>query len=308
MELSASVKELGQRTRQRLEDERAKRAEIVVLDEPMNPPELKRARLSTQRSSRARGDPSQPKKAQHEQISVVDDKSCVVRLKGFTSDKSCTSEQIRRFFSGLTPERIVILPSLNIAITELGEFSADQDRILVRFSSARIANAALQRSNEYIVLEGDEKVFITVSIVPKAMGNYLLQNLGIETLAPGESLRVRRHSTESKSLPSILNLLWSEAIRDLKLRSALQWMHASMYPWNRDVRETGGLEEYLAVLKREFEQIQRDGIIWELEAADPQILDPVLRLYKLGYSKLEQKIRRTTNLILITRHEQSRQR
>jgi hypothetical protein len=93
-----------------------------------------------------------------------------------------------------------------------------------------IAGVAVQRSNEYIVLEGGKKVAITVTIVKKSIGNYLLQNLAIDGLA-GKSLTRHRETTESKCLPSVLNLLWTMAVRELNLASAQHWLRESKYPW-----------------------------------------------------------------------------
>ena len=300
MALSSSILELGQRTRQRLEDERAKRAEIVVLDEAIHLPVAKRPKPST-RVARANQASVQPPSAP----SAALEKSSVVRLEGLPKG-GFTFELIRRFFSGLTPDRIVILPSFDVAIQELGESRASEDRILVRFPSSRIALVASQRSKEYILLVGGEKVVITVSIIPKAIGNHLLQNLGIDAM-PGESLRKRRQITESNSLPSILNLLWTLAVRELKLTSAHHWMEASRYPWKQTALQNDGLQEYRAALEHEFDQIQRAGAIWRLEAGDPQVTDSVIRLYEIGCARLEREINKATNLILMTDYEKSRE-
>ena len=298
MALSSSVLELGQRTRQRLEDERAKRAEIVVLDEPIHLPAAKRSKPSTQGAH-------QPVPQQPTTPKAMLEKSSVVRLEGFPKG-SCTQELIRRFFSGLTPDRIVILLSLNVAIQELGESRVSEDRILVRFPSSQIALAASQRSKEYVILESGEKVVITVSIVPKAIGNHFLNNLAIDAI-PGESLRKRRQITESKSLPGIINLLWTLAIRELNLTSAHQWMESSQYPWKQNAFQNDGLQEYCDALEQELDQIQRAGVIWQLEAGDPQITDSVIRLYEIGCARLAREINKATNLILMTRYETLRQ-
>lgn len=300
MALSSSVLELGQRTRQRLEDERAKRAEIVVLDEPIHLPAAKRTKPSPSDQKGAHPLLQQPTTPR-----AVLEKSSVVRLGGLPKDGS-TLELIRRFFSGLTPERIAILPSLHVAIQELGESHVCEDRILVRFPSSQIAFVALQRSKEYVLLDNGEKVVITVSIVPKAIGNYLLRDLAIDAI-PGESLRKRRQITESKSLPSILNILWTLAIRELKLKSAQKWVESSQYPWKQTAFQNDGLQEYRDSLEREMDQMHRAGVVWQIEAGDPQITDSVIRLYEIGCARLAREINKATNLILMTQYEESRQ-
>jgi hypothetical protein len=122
MALSSSVLELGQRTRQRLREERSKRPEIVVLDEPLAPP-TKRTKTVPPTTAASREAP--PK------LTQLSEKSSVVRLDGLPKD--CTPEMIRRFFSGLQLDRIVILPSFDVAVREWGESRICKDRVLVRF-------------------------------------------------------------------------------------------------------------------------------------------------------------------------------
>ena len=296
MALSSSVLELGQRTRKRLEERRSKRAEIVVLEQPL--PARATTKPSAATAPRLRAAPTQPQQPIH-----VVEKSSVVRLKGLP--KNCTPEMIRRFFSGLQPDRLVILPTFDVAVQEWGESRICRDRVLVKFPSSLIAVAASQRSNEYIVLEGGKKLAITVSIVPKAIGNYLLQNLAIDGI-PGESLRKRREITESKSLQSILNLLWTLAIRELKLTSVQDWIQDSSYPWKQTAFHNNGLQEYCNALGQELNGIERAGAVWQLEAGDPQVVNAVVQLYEIGRKQLEKEIDTATNMILMTRYEQSR--
>lgn len=294
MALSSSVLELGQRTRQRLKEERSKRPEIVVLDEPLAPAPKRIKTLSPTATTSRVAPPT---------LTQLSEKSSVVRLDGLPKD--CTPEMIRRFFSGLQLDRIVILPSFEVAVREWGESRICKDRVLVRFPSSIIAGVAVQRSNEYIVLKGGKKVAVTVTIVKKIIGNYLLQNLAIDGL-PGESLNRHRETVESKSLRSVLNLLWTMTVRDLNLASARHWLQESKYPWKDTALHEKELQEYYHALAQELTRIQRDGIIWRLEAGDPQIADGVVRLYEIGRNRLEKEIDAATNLILMIRYEQSR--
>mmetsp|Transcript_13811 Transcript_13811/g.22879 ORF Transcript_13811/g.22879 Transcript_13811/m.22879 type:complete len:332 (+) Transcript_13811:251-1246(+) len=303
-ELPSSVLELGQRARQRLEAERSKRREIVVLTQPLPVPPTRQPKAAA--SSRAASSaPAQPHpitiaKAQKE-------KSSILRVEGLPAH--CTPDMIRRFFSGFNPDRIVVLPTLDLEITEWGESVAPNERVLVKFPSGPIAVAASQRSYEYI-LYGDEKFVIKLSLVTKLTGNYLLQNLSIDGIA-GESLTKTRKNTESKTQPCIIHFLWTMAIRELQL-DAEEWMEDSSYPWKQCVGDfydnLSGLEAYRESLSQELDRMERSGAILQLHAGDPKVLlfDAVVRFYDTARKRLQKEITAATNLIIMARYETQR--
>jgi hypothetical protein len=236
--------------------------------------------------------------------------SHVVRIEGLPSDIG-TPELIRRFFSGLPKiDRIVILPSLNVSIREWGENSVCSDRIFVRFASPHIAMAAAQRSQEYLLLEDQRrKVIITVTIVPHNVGEYLVQNLAMDAIQTGVTLRKQRLQTESKIVPSILDYLWTCTIRDLNLTSAYPWMQkANTYPWRKEriLQKKFNLIEYHRSLENEYTKMEQSGGVWSIESRDLQIMDPVIRLYDLGIKRLRLEIDKVYNDILRASYEKSR--
>ena len=74
----------------------------------------------------------------------------------------CTVEHIKKFFSGLHPERVLILLSNQITVPELDAASRPKDhrgedflRVFVKFDSAPTAVLASERSGETISFHAD---------------------------------------------------------------------------------------------------------------------------------------------------------
>jgi hypothetical protein len=301
-DLSTSVRELGQRARQRLEEERSKRPEIVVLKQPAPLPPTRQPKSAPKLVSAVAAQPKGPAPD-----SAPKEKSSVLRVDGLP--EQCTPEMIRRFFSGFEPDRIVILPTLDLEFIEWGETEVPTERVLVKFPSAPIAVAASQRSYEHI-FQDDEKFAIKLSLVPKHTGIYLLQNLAIDGVS-GEHLSATRERIESNTQSRILHLLWTLAIRELNI-DAQEWLDNTSYPWKRSLSDfydnLVDIEDYRGRLTKELNHIERAGGMLQVQAGDPQLLlsDATVRFFHTACNQLCKQIETASNLILMARYESQR--
>lgn len=299
-DLSSSVRKLGQRARQRLEEQRSNRREIVILNQPAPLPPTRQPKSAPKPTSAVATQPKAVTLASKE-------KSSVLRVDGLP--EQCTPEMIRRFFSGFEPDRIVILPTLDLEFREWGETEVPLERVLVKFPSAPIAVAASQRSYEHM-LQDDEKFTIKLSLVPKHTGIYLLQNLAIDGVS-GEYLSTTRERIESETQSRILHLLWTLTIRELNI-DAQEWLDNTSYPWKRTVSDfydnLVDLEDFRERLSKELDSIERAGGMLQVQCGDPQLLlsDAVVRFFHTARKNLSEEIEAASNLILMARYESQR--
>ena len=239
-----NVKEIGKRTRRLLEEERAKRKEIVRLDDTNNKdlclpplPEEKAAAAEKhklqsttttekkvpQKSSKPTTTRKRKRKVafnidgympnvDHLLLSTTDkttkdDYSNIIRLHGLPINVK--PEHIRKFFHGLNPSLIFILPSFDSYIqgwdaisnndngedngsnSILAERHASNFRVYVKFTSSLVANAAIERMGEPIGLTdrgGEEDgivcgkremvgASIAMSPVPKHVALFIQKNM-----------------------------------------------------------------------------------------------------------------------------------
>jgi hypothetical protein len=190
---SKEIKDLGKKAKARLEEEKLKRPEIVILDSmPVENPEATKRRPKSLIPKRDKPKPtprqtkkrklntSSPKqRAAGETNRLIDDwmpdvsriptyakeiRSTVVQLHGVPL--GCTVEHIKRFFKGLEPERVFVLLRNQAHIPM---FDATTDyyystmercendiRVFVKFTASPTAALATERSGEAIVLDHDE--------------------------------------------------------------------------------------------------------------------------------------------------------
>lgn len=190
---SKEVKDLGRKARERLEEERRKRREIVRLEQdPIeNIGEEPKSSFS-QAIRKQRGKPQPPPAAKRKHVGKVIEststepnenvdtwtpdvthvslssegersRSSVVRLHGLP--KLVKPESIRRFFSGLDVERIFVLLSNETCIPEWDEREHYDDmlvtvarhhssfRVYVKFVSSPVADMATARSHEFLYVD-----------------------------------------------------------------------------------------------------------------------------------------------------------
>jgi len=265
--MDPTLQQLGKRARARADEERAKRREIVVLEDYQPPQKVKKT---------TRKQPATPKQAP----ALHFPKSSVVQLEGLPSN--CTPEMIRRFFSGLTPQRIAAFPASKY--------------IWIVFDSAPIAAAALQRSGERM---GDCEIDISLVVDhPKVMLRYLAMDA-----IPGESLRETRKRIESEVQSSVLSFLaWLVKQEGYTNDTFIQ--HEQEYPWDRPTahKDLGELTTQYKDLCAQVDPIEK----YEMLAADPEIVasDAVVRYHHLAYEGLKKEICRVQNLVRLHRLEQ----
>mmetsp|Transcript_28353 Transcript_28353/g.33021 ORF Transcript_28353/g.33021 Transcript_28353/m.33021 type:complete len:403 (+) Transcript_28353:126-1334(+) len=173
-----------------------------------------------------------------------EERSNIVRLHGLP--KGVQTDHIRSFFAGLSPQRIFVLPSLDLSIFDFDE-SLDVDstkksthkpivkrhpssfRVFVKFQSYHIADAALQRLEEAIYVDENIRAAIAITPVRKHIATYI-QNVmaidGVKNKTIEEALRDTEHQ-----VPKVVNeLLWSMSKKELKLNVALQNIGGGSYP------------------------------------------------------------------------------
>lgn len=221
-----SLKEIGKKTRRLLEEERKKRKEIVRLDDASSLPPLpeKEALVAVaKKAAAAESDRNiQPKKAGNapsarkrkrrvasnidgwmpnvddllSKASAKDDRSNIVRLQGLPI--GVKPDHIRKFFHGLNPSIIFVLPSFTNYIQGWdAKYDADHEgaiikryssnfRVFVKFASAPVADAAIERSGEVVGFDtentacGEREVVgaaISLSHVPKHVATFLQKNM-----------------------------------------------------------------------------------------------------------------------------------
>lgn len=163
-------------------------------------------------------------------------KSNIIRLHGLPEGTKV--EHINKFFKGLEPEYIGVLLSANISIQG---FDCDEEevspnsaidrhessfRVLVKFQSVLIAENAISRSGERIVLENEDgqniSVAISISPISKQVAMFLKNNLMIKCIK-GHSMINQLENTQN-NVPIIINqLMWVAAAKktglDLNIKS-----------------------------------------------------------------------------------------
>jgi hypothetical protein len=255
------VKDLGRKARARLQGVRDKRPEIVRLEAA--PPEKGTAKntgsffqasLPRKRAAETVGNLKKRRRTANPSRTVVnkgvdrwipdihnlkicsrENRSNVVCLHGLP--KGTTPGLLRRFFSGLDPQRIFILPSNPIDIPEwdanhdnirkkagvrVERYDADF-RVYVKFQSAPTAELAAGRSGEIIFLadneDGDESntgASIGITQIVKSTATYLIRHMAVDG-EPEVALEETLENVERVLDPMVSNILWTTAIRELNL-------------------------------------------------------------------------------------------
>ena len=265
------LKKIGEKTRRRyaLEQENKKRKEIVRLDddEGILPPIKKQRKGTTEQPS---SQPKQQDKTAKSQKKTAkppptrkrrrtvdptidgwfpdtddmirkavskDDHSNIVRLHGLPV--GVMPEHIRKFFQGLDPSLIFVLPSNKTTLdgwdvqydaTIAGRIKIDRHsnvfRVFVQFQSALVADAAIERSGEWIGLdkehallrgqEGMKGAAISVSPVPKRVASYTRKNLAIHCKV-GVSIAGTMERIDQQ-LGDVINMAWIMASNKLKIK------------------------------------------------------------------------------------------
>lgn len=226
----SELKKMGEKARRRLAEERRKRKEIVRLDDtPFDMSVIAASETAEQRtvqmkaadgakkvtaikpkqgSKRRRHDPTVDGWMPNTENLIAratskDDRSNVVRLHGLPIGVKL--EHIRKFFHGLSPSLIFVLPSFQYEFDVWDvttKFNGKGDaivkrhpsdfRVFVKFQSHAVADAALERSGESICFEGGIRVCenetvrgaaISISPVSKYHASYLQKHMVSQRLS-----------------------------------------------------------------------------------------------------------------------------
>jgi hypothetical protein len=348
--LPEDVKNLGRKARARLEHERSKRREIVRVD--VLPPKIVQ-RVAVKRSafvdamlmetSKKSGTaPRKRVKSSNKVDNVVDDRnvdrwmpdisniplpslkesrSSVVQMHGLPV--GTTPAHISRFFSGLSPQRILILPTSN-QLANLHDLDARYDiprkaglkvdrykhhlRILVKFDSAPTAALAAQRSGEVMQVMKLKGASIAVTQMLKNTATYFVKKLAMDA-QPGVALEITLSMIETNLNPVIATILWSAAINNLQLKvdfnRAADTYHVyrkGLSPCkSRSKSETTSLQQHRAMLLHEVDALKNKIPFPAAEPLDPATLqlDPVMKLSNSCLGILHDEIERIDNALLV---------
>ncbi|EJK63173.1 hypothetical protein THAOC_16185 [Thalassiosira oceanica] len=266
------LKRMGKMARQRLENERKKRKEIVLLEDEedidlqASLPEKKQLKRASKRQALAehlvpataekkQSDSKKTAKTKRRRLGPnVDgwfpnadhlpgliDRSDVIRIHGLPVNVK--PEQIRKFFDGLDPTRIFVLPPYDKTIQSL-DISNDTSntgpppkvkrhdatiRIFVQFASVLVADAALIRSGESINVTKDADVcsddrvdsaLISLSTVPKHLARFMINHMSVDA-RKGEEIRTTLNNA-AKRLGDVTVLAWQMTIKKLAIEDQVK--------------------------------------------------------------------------------------
>jgi hypothetical protein len=266
------VKEIGRKARIRLEEEKSKRKEIVVLNGDSAPEEARGPKTATASMFSKAITPKKtkppPRKRSKTAISSAKNKemernvdtwspstdglfyynlskgetSSIVRLHGLPIGTKV--DHIRKFFTGLSPDRVFVLLSNDVIIPGfdcVARRELDRRkkvvkrhdptfRVFVKFQSATSADVAIGRSGEVMSVDTVKRsksttltAAISISPVSKLVGTHLLNNLAIEC-HKGTVIADDLQRTEV-DFPAIVNVIqWVTAARTLRLDLDIQSM------------------------------------------------------------------------------------
>ena len=224
---SKKIKDLGKKAKARLEEEKLKRPEIVMLDSmPVEDPEASKRRpksliprrdkakpkLTPRQTKKRKLNASSPKQraATGETNRLIDNwmpdisriptyakeiGSTIVQLHG--TPLGCTVEHIKRFFKGLEPERVFVLLR-NQAHIPMFDATTDYDystierceinmRVFVKFAASPTAALATERSGEAIVLDHGESSDLKGATVAVTQVSRNIGSVLLETLVRASS-------------------------------------------------------------------------------------------------------------------------
>ncbi len=264
------AKEIGKKTRERLDEERSKRKEIVRLEENIDIKTINNSEDQHHQSknksifsqsvkqtsssknswttrSKRKKKLSRSTKSRDEITDEVsntvkidtwvpqiqhlisihqdipkDEKSNIVRLHALPTN--ATTEHIRKFFSGLSPQRIFLLPSLPITIKDFDAYSDEEwnartnnhgmmneksvtrypshFRVFVKFPSYLVADNAVSRTGEAML-----GASIAITPISKTFASHLKKFMAID-VKRGQKLIEALNETE-EMIPTIVNeIIW----------------------------------------------------------------------------------------------------
>ncbi len=177
-----------------------------------------------------------------------DQKSNVVRLYGLPI--GVRIEHVLKFFAGLSPQRIFVLPTLDETIQDfdLSDDSYDENRrktvsspkhyvkrhsnhfrVFVKFQSYPIADSALSRSGEVIHVDENTAAAIAVTPISKTVAVHLQKFMGIDA-KKGDELQVLLDETEDEIPKIVGEILWSMFRQEIGMHFSKEVIGGGSYP------------------------------------------------------------------------------
>ena len=248
-----------------------------------------------------------------------------------------TPGHIRRFFSGLDPQRILILPPYPY---DIPGWDADHTvphkkgsriprhpvhvRVLVKFVSAVTAQFAANRSGEVMMISTPSaaaaaaidttndsqkknevvqhcRCSVGVTQVNKFIAKYLLRYVAMEAQAGTKTLETSLQATESQIDSMVPQILWAAAFRHLKLGKGVLLPRKLYMPENDacDPVHYQRIVEHRNRLKELYESIKYQMPFPTAEVLDPMLeSDPVIRLTSNAATILRHEIDRLNDRLL----------
>lgn len=334
--LPDAVKNLGRKARARLDEERSKRREIQRVDIDVRAPDALLG-VTTNRSAPEDAATLVPAKKVHKPSSnkkrrrrsnaseddrVVEDRnvdrwipdishiplpttsenqSSVVPVHGLPA--GTTAAQIRRFFSGLDPRRVFILPSSPLTLADLDARSdiprkvglrvdrcEHHLRVLVKFHSAPTAALAAQRSGEVMRVAESKGASVAVTHLLKNTASYFVKKLAV-IVEPVLTVDSMLNKIESNVDPLVPTLLWEAAIKELKMKTVVDYSDSAGSTFRLDRlgnrprqpashSDTTELRQHRAALQQQVHRLLNTPPFPAAEALDPALrqTDPILTL------------------------------
>lgn len=246
-------------------------------------------------------------------------RSSLVQLHGLPV--GVTAAQVRRFFSGLRIQRLVVFPRFDSTIQELdavpapgkkpavARYGASMLRSFVKFESAPTAASAVQRSGEILKLDDAIGVAVRLSGISKSHANVLLNTLAMDCSLQNTQpiYEVVEHV---KVGATVSRILWTEVIHTLQFvptaePSQQEAMTFLVFPRHEKVSfqlssaQVEWLRERRDLLGNFVSQL-RDQLPWpSADCVDPTVEDPLLRLNTKCSEILQREIDRVDQHLLV---------
>lgn len=322
-EVPDQIKDLGRKARARLQEERSKRPEIVRIDAPLIP--KAGGPTAAPSTPKTRPSPTKQKKRRRPSVQAVVDDSNVDRYmpdtshlialhgKGSPSNvvqlhsvpKGTTVAQIRKFFAGLDPQRVLLLLPFSQTIPELdakprprksGLHIERHDpllRILVKFESAPMAALATKRSGEALSIpDSNQGAALCVTPMSKPYASCLVQTISIDA-APGTILEAALEQLALQMDPAVPEILWASVMQTLQLQDKQKLARTDNHHsvW---FQHSSNLPARHALLKQEVRRLTNALPFPRAENLDPTLTydDPILQLYCSCVNVLTREVNR----------------
>lgn len=349
-ELTSNVKNLGRKARARLDEERNKRPEIVRCEvstdpraqnvgeaattrlEPLVPKTKRKATgCSLGRKQQSRSTSTKFATILTNVDSWVPDTSALPRCSRDTRSNvvllhglpiGTTPQQLLRFFSGLNPERVFLLPECRIQLKELDadckhnggdnmfiERNSFFLRVGVKFHAAPTAELAAKRSGEILSLSEKDRdegrpagAAIAVVQIAKQVAAFLLRHMAFDA-QPDVALERTMKDVHDRLPSTIPAILWSAAARKLHLIDSAGFDNRltsllRLTTGNSDREHTSEVMRYRRTLVVKQKALRSRLPFPCVDCFDPELnVDPIIRLSSSANECLIDELNQLDNIL-----------